>query len=200
MTIATIKTDEKIMRVWRRAIKRALPHAKIEVMESEPQDVLQLLKELEAMNDDVLYTLPVHVIHSGDFLQQLEERDFIAFKETGKPNMTTNFFAVTNAGLKKIIEFGNSRYEYDSKIDVDMNLSNLVLNALGERVEFKVDNNAFIHTLDETCKGRGMIATMCGSAVIMQIVNSAKLNMYDIIPQLMETKAQTERKVEYRDK
>lgn len=199
MTVVTIKSNERIMNVWRESVKRVLPNARILEVDSEPKDVLELFQILESCKDDVLYTLPVHVIHNVDFLASLQTMDFIGFKQSGRSCMALSFFAATNKGVSAIIKFGDKRFDYDNNIDVESNVSNLVLNSLGDKVEMRTDNNTLVHTITINANQHGMIATMCGSNDIMEVLAQSRLNAFDVIPQLMETSMNDTKAVEYRE-
>lgn len=65
-------------------------------------------------------------------------------------------------------------------------------------MEVILDDNQYIHTLAQDCKGRGTIATMCGGPDILNIVAEAKLSTYDTVAQVMDTASQEQKQVEYR--
>lgn len=198
MRIVTIKTDPKIIEVWKREVGKACPDATVEVID-EPKSVNDVLKKLESFKDDVLYTLPVHVLHDCSFLSMLKGKSFIGFKPVGSPSMTMSFFAATNEALNKILEYGQT-YVFDNKVNVDVNMSNLILNALGQDAMILLDDNSIINVLAPECKGRGSVATLCGSPEIIRLTAEAQLNTYDVVSQIMDTVSQEKKQVEYRDK
>lgn len=116
MTVVTLGTEDRIMSIWRREVNKAMPDAKIEVVKEQPKDIGALFEILAGLNDDVLYTLPVHVVHDANFTSLLGERDFIGFKPKGSTSMSINFFAATNNGLKKILDVSHNRFQVDPAI------------------------------------------------------------------------------------
>lgn len=205
MTIVTIKTDQRIIDIWEREAKKACPDANIKVLDKTPSDIIDLVNTLIQCDDDVLYTLPVHIIHSTDFTnmlhaKDLEQRDFVCFKQQGSPSIMINFFAATQFGLKKISEMAKGRFTPDTTINMDINISNLILNALGDKVEIINDNNTLVKSLSANCKEIGQIVTYCGSGEIMNIISEAKLNTFDVVSHIMNTLTQPNKNVEYRNK
>lgn len=198
MTVVTTETDDKILSIWKMEMFNAFPEAKLEVMKDEPNSIGDLFNKLEQFNDDILYTLPVHIVHSTGFIDKLKEMDFIGFKQDNSPAMTSAFFAVTHEGILKIIDMYNNKFKVDRSLTLDMNISNLVLNALGDKVEVIYDNNILLKSLDRDLKGKGEIATFCGPNVVMQVITEAKLNIYDTVSHIMSTVASDYKQVQYR--
>lgn len=205
MTIITINSDERIIDVWKRQALNTCPDANIKVLEQSPEHIIQLFDMLVDINDDVLYTLPVHLIHSTKFTDMLsadgpDHREFICFKQAGSPSMLINFFACTNNALKKIGELAKNRFKPDPNIQMGINVSNLVLNALGDTVEIINDNNQLVKSLPVSCNEVGQIATDCGSGEIMNMIAESKLAPADVVSHIMETLVKPNKNVEYRNK
>lgn len=67
-------------------------------------------------------------------------------------------------------------------------MHNLVLNALGTRARVIVDDSTVIKPLKADMRGRGIIATHCGTPEIIDYTRRCKLNVADVVVLNMENK------------
>lgn len=199
MKIATIRTNNEIINAWREQVKKVAPSETETVLLDELKNAQSFIDTLISLEDDVVYTLPVHTVHSLGFIESLKDHDFVGFKQSGNPQVGVDFFAATNTGLRKIRDYMKNQYQWDDKSSVDANMNNIILGALGEKAMIVLDNQKFIVERGFSTKGAGQLATNCGGSDILRMVDQAKLRVQDVIPQLMETVSSAPKKVEYRE-
>lgn len=195
MKICTSKTDENILSAYEKCAGE-----KPVILELAPNaSLIDLFDRLSEINEDVLWTHPVYVLHDISPVKELlKTYDFVIFKAQKSNEMDFSFFAAKPKALQEIL--GNlENYEFDNSVSYNSNLHNLVLNTLGKQCKLRNSNNEVIKLLDATLKGTGTIATHCGTPVILQVINSAKLIATDIIPQIMENKKNIDKQPVYHE-
>lgn len=201
--IVCVKADQRLNDLWETAVRKCSTDVDPVFLEKQCDTVIDLFGQLtdllEESGDRVVYSLPVNVVHSLEFLDRLDEFDFVGFKEAGLPAINLGFFAATKSGLERILE-ASKTYEFDEKSGVDQNATMMILNALGNKAEFKLNKNDFVSALGPMCNERGHVCTFCGPPAVMELARESRLNVTDVVENLMMNAIEGNKEVQYRDK
>lgn len=176
MKIYTSKTSDALQCT----IKKAIPD--IEFLEREqtmPDKLFQLMSE-----NDTAYFMDSFALLTDAGLEAISKfeedstKTFLAIRKHGDPFLSMVFFGGKKSALEILTRKAKS-FMGDQSIPFQANLSNLILESLGNRVKIYKETPQSTPIVDPQSQKSGLVVAFANEKIHMLIAN-AKLNAFDI--------------------
>lgn len=178
MKIYTSKTSDALQC----AIKKAIPD--IEFLEREQTMPDKLFKIMaDAQSDSAYFIDPFTLLTPEGFeaiskFEQDETKDFMCLRKAGDPFISMVFFGGKSEALN-ILASEARAFIGDQSIPFAANLSNLILETLGNRVQIYKETQQLTPIVTPASNKTGIVVAFANEQ-INSLIGNAKLNAYDV--------------------